>query len=151
MSHLRPGGFTLMELIAVLAIVAVLSVSATAMFSKRSFDTGRFTQEVEAAIAYAQKEAVARRRTVTVTVSAASADFAVCKGFNPCGGTVGLPLPTRSGGASLAAPSNVALSAVTFNFDSSGMVSGVATPITITVTGDISNSVFVEATGYVHR
>jgi len=151
MSHLRPGGFTLMELIAVLAIVAVLSVSATAMFSKRSFDTGRFTQEVEAVIAYAQKEAVARRRTVTVTVSAASADFAVCKGFNPCGGTVGLPLPTRSGGASLPAPSNVALSAVAFNFDPSGMVSGVATPITITVTGDISNSVFVEATGYVHR
>jgi prepilin-type N-terminal cleavage/methylation domain-containing protein len=150
MSRTQQRGFTLMELIAVIAIAAILSVSAAAMFDKRSFDTGRFTQELQASLAYAQKEAVARRRTVTVTVNAGSAAFAVCKS-NPCAGSVALPLPTPDGGSSLAAPTGVVLSPLVFNFEPSGMVSGLPSPITVTVTGDITNSVFIEGTGYVHR
>jgi prepilin-type N-terminal cleavage/methylation domain-containing protein len=144
----RMRGFTLLELVAVLAIVAILSVSAITVLDVHSFDTARFTRELEATLAYAQKEAVARRRTVTVTISAGSADFTVCKDF-PCGTTAPLPLPTQSGASSLAAPTGVTLSAATVTFVASGAATSTANPIT--VTGDSVQSVFVEGSGYVHR
>jgi prepilin-type N-terminal cleavage/methylation domain-containing protein len=144
----RARGFTLMELIVVIAIVAILSVSATALLNTRSFDTARFTRELETVLAYAQKTAVAKRRTVSVTVTAGSAALTVCPAFDPCGAPVGLALPTQDGAATLAAPAGVTLSPAAFSFSPSGAASA---PVTITVTGDAAYSVFVEGTGYVHR
>jgi MSHA pilin protein MshC len=145
------SGFTFMELLAVLAIVAILSISAIAMFDRLAFDTGRFGRELESALAYAQKSAVAQRRTVTVTVAAGSVSFTVCSNFNPCGASVALPLPSESGGSALTAPSGVTLSpATTFAFTPGGSTDQ-ASAVTITVTGSGANSVVVEAgTAYVH-
>jgi prepilin-type N-terminal cleavage/methylation domain-containing protein len=148
MKHKRAGGFTLMELVTVIAIVTILSVSAMAVLDTRSFDTARFTRELESVLAYAQKTAVARRRTVSVTVTAAAADFTICPTFDPCGAPAPLGLPTQNGASSLTAPTGVTLSPTVFSFTASGAASA---PQTITVTGNEVNSVFIEGTGYVHR
>lgn len=140
-----------MELLAVLAIVGVLSISAIAMFDRLAFDTGRFGRELESALAYAQKSAVAQRRTVTVTVAAGSVSFTVCSNFNPCGASVALPLPSESGGSVLTAPSGVTLSPVTTFAFTPGGSTDQASAVTITVTGSGASAVVVEAgTAYVH-
>ena len=146
----RSGGFTLMELVAVIAIVAVLSISATAMFDRLAFDTARFGRELEAALAYAQKSAVAQRRTVTVTVTTNSASFTICSSFDPCGAAVALLLPAQGGGSALTAPSGVSLSPTgSFSFTPGGGTAPAST-VTITVTGGGTSSVVVEGgTAYV--
>ncbi len=142
----RSPGFTLLELIAVIAIVGILSVVAFASFNRRVFDTAAFARQLESAIAYAQKAAVAKRRTVTVTVGATSASFAICN-ENPCVTSAALSLPDTTS-ATLSAPSGVTLSPATFSFLPSGEPSGA---VNITVTGDGSRTVVVEASsGYVH-
>jgi MSHA pilin protein MshC len=124
------------------------------MFSKRAFDTSAFGRQLEAALAYAQKTAVAERRTVSVTVNNTitpnTVAFTICPTFNPCGAPVALPLPTADGGAVLSTPSGVTIApAAAFSFTPSGGASGA---VTLTVTGDGSYVLFVEAgTGYVHR
>ena len=141
------AGFTLLELIAVIAIAAILAISATAMFSRLAFDTASFGRELESTLAYAQKQAVAERRTVSVSVAASSVTFTICQA-NPCGASVPLVLPTRDGVSVLTAPSGVTLAPTgNFTFSPSGAASAA---VTITVTGDGSNAVVVEATGYVH-
>jgi MSHA pilin protein MshC len=147
----KERGFTMIEMIAVIAIVAVLSVVATSMFSKTAWDTIQFGRQLEAALAFAQKSAVAQRRTVTVTVAAGSATFTICSSFNPCCASVALPLPAQGGGSVLTAPSGVTLSpATTVAFTAGGGTSPAGTQ-TITVSGDGSYAVTVEGgTAYVH-
>jgi MSHA pilin protein MshC len=158
----RRRGFTLMELVAVIAIVAVLSISATAMFSKSSFDTARFARELESVLAFAQKSAVAQRRSVTVSVASAAVSASICSTFDPCGAASALVLPTQAGGSLLAVPSGVTLSAtvdgaasalpLTVTFTPRG---GLSTPaagaVVITASGEIGKSVRIEHdTGYVY-
>jgi MSHA pilin protein MshC len=158
----RNRGFTLMELVAVIAIVAVLSISATAMFSKGSFDTARFARELESVLAYAQKSAVAQRRSVIVSVASTSIGASICSTFDPCGTANALVLPTQAGGSSLAVPSGVTLSAtvnggasglpVSFTFTPQGGLStATAGAVVITAAGEINKSVRIERdTGYVY-
>src|SRR5262245_28680056 len=150
-SFFSARGFTVLELIAVIAIAGILAISAMAMYDRLAFDTGRFARELEAALAYAQKAAVAQRRAVTVTVATGSASFTICSSFNPCGASVALPIPTEAGGSTLTAPSGVTLSPVTtFTLNADGTISPAST-VTITVTGSGTSSVVVEAgTAYVH-
>src|SRR5690606_30620935 len=62
-------GFTIMELVAVMVIVAILAVSAVSYMERRSFDAAGFADELRAQLAYGQKIAVASRRAVTATVA----------------------------------------------------------------------------------
>jgi MSHA pilin protein MshC len=149
---MQTRGFTLIEMVAVLAIVAILSVFAAATFNRLAFDTASFGRELESALAFAQKSAVAQRRTVTVTVTASSVSFAICSAFDPCGAAVALPVPSQGGGAVVTAPSGVTLSpAGSFSFKPDGGTSPSST-VTLTVTGAGANSVVIEGgTAYVHR
>src|SRR4030065_1689398 len=64
-------------LVMVLIVVGVLAVAAMpALFSRLTFDTRRFADQVRAAIQYAQKVAGAQRRNVCVTVTAGSLSLA---------------------------------------------------------------------------
>jgi MSHA pilin protein MshC len=149
----RVRGFTMLELVAVIAIVGILSIFAAASFNRTGFDMARYTRELESVLAYAQKAAVAERRAVTVTVAAGAVSFAICSTFNPCGGTVPLVLPTQNGGATLAAPSGVTVSstAATFSFTTAGGTDQSPATVTLTVTGDGTRTLVVEpGTGYVH-
>ena len=142
-------GFTLAELVMVLVIVSVLAVAAMpALFSRLTFDTRRFADQVRAAIQYAQKVAVAQRRNVCVTVTASSLTLTqatVAGAGEVCTAAV-FDVSTGSGFV-LNTPSSVSLGAVTIAFDALGQTASAAT---VTVTGDQSIPIDVEAvTGYV--
>lgn len=142
----RPAasGFTLTELVVVIAIAAILAAFAASRISTRSFDTEGFTNEARAMIRYAHKLAVAQRRTVAVVFS--GANIKLCYTDTGCsGGDVREPPGTALFQRN--APSSVTLTGTSFTFSSLGRPS---IGQTVTVSGDVTRSIIIEAeTGYV--
>lgn len=74
-----PAGFTLVELIIVMVIIGIISVVAIPRFFERSnFEARGFYDAAQAALRYAQKQAIAQRRPVAVGVDTASATITLC-------------------------------------------------------------------------
>ncbi len=153
------GGFTLVELVVTLIVVAILAVIAIPRLNTRTFDTVGFYQEVISSMRYAQKEAVAKRRAVCVTLGANSVTikFASAEGSSACG--TDLVSPRGVSPFTVTAASGVVLSSApatgSFFFDPLGRpldAAGVPSPQrTISITGDGTQSFVIEAeTGYVH-
>jgi MSHA pilin protein MshC len=157
-------GFTIVEMIAVIVIAGVLSISVTATFSRRTFDESAVAEQARAWVSYAQKTAIAARRAARVQVAGSAATLQICQvemsstEVCPSPGTNFVALAGPTGAASLAAPAGVTLtSSSTFHFDSlgrpvdsSGTLLGVAQ--TLTITGGAVVTVTIEPeTGYVHR
>jgi len=141
-------GFSLTELVVVIAIAVILSAFAFSRINTASFDTEGYANQVIAALRYAQKLAISQRRNVTVTVSAGSVSLSY-----PDLGGAAVVSPGAGGAFSVNKPSSVSLSGTlggscTFNALGEPSASG-----TIMVDGgDISSiKITVEAeTGYVH-
>ena len=151
-------GFTLIELIIVIVILGVISIYA----APRILDTNIFNQrglydETIALLRYAQKTAIAQRRTVCVTFGAANASLTMatsatvngCAAATPLSGPKGeVPAAvTGRGTASYAATPTV----LNFNglgkpVDNTG--NDLATQ-TITVTGGPADITVQAVTGYV--
>lgn len=152
-SSSAPGsgrGFTLAELVMVLVITAILAVAAIPFLSSRlTFDTRSFTDQVRAALQYAQSVAVAHRRNVCATITANS--LALTQAAS-AGSAVActVPLIDPSSGSSfvLSTPGGVSFpTPVTITFDALGQA---AIAATVTIRGDSDQLVDVEAvTGYV--
>lgn len=66
----RARGFTLAELVTVIAIAAILAALAIPQFSFRDIDASWFHEQVRSGVRYAQRTAVAQRRCVFVSVTA---------------------------------------------------------------------------------
>lgn len=137
----RPGaGYSMIELVVVLVISAILAAFAIPLLQQPAIDATWFSEEVRAAVRYAQRQAVAQRRTVHVEVQ--PTQLRVCYDAG-CAS----PLVRTTNGQSyvLTAPTGVTLSpATTFAFNGLGQSAG----IVISVSGQ---SVTVTAeTGYVH-
>jgi len=128
MSVKRQQGFTLVELIAVIIIIALIAaVGSPLFFNVGAFREGGFVDETRAAVRYAQKLAVASGCAVQVTVSGngytlsqvpsgayTATNPATCN-TPPYGVTV--PDPSNVGnGFSRTAPPGVALSSVPATF-----------------------------------
>jgi len=140
-------GFTLIELIMVIVMLGVLAVFA----APRMMNTGDFTQrgfhdETMALLRYAQKTAIAQRRTVCVAFNPTGITLTMDTGAAPdgvCDATLAPPNPPR-GGVGLAAtptPSPLQFTALGSTNQTAALV------ITISNTSSIT----VEAqTGYVH-
>ena len=111
-------GYSLMELITVLVIAGILAAIVVPQFNEPQIDASWYYEKVKAAVRYAQRQAVAQRRTVYVVVSAPSVQLcydAACTS----------PLNDFASGTAYvaAAPSGVTLTPVTFSFNGLGQPS----------------------------
>ena len=149
-------GFTLVELVMVIVLLGVLSVYAVPrMINTGDFYARGFNDQSLAYLRYAQKTAIAQRRTVCVELSASEIRLRLANaaGSNTC--TIDLPGP--GGEARLTARSGVAFSSTltSFNFDGLGQPvnasTGAAAPTQVLQVANVTPSITIEAgTGYVH-
>ena len=151
-------GFTLIELVMVLVLLGILAVYAVPrMINTGDFYARGFHDQSLAYLRYAQKTAIAQRRTVCVTLSSSgiSLSMASAAASNTCAAT----LPGPNGEAALSARSGVAFSSTlsNFNFDALGQpVTTAATPAQaatqVLQVANVSRSITIETgTGYVHE
>lgn len=155
-------GFTFIELVMVMVILAIISVVVAPRFADNSiFQARGFADQVLATLRFAQKTAIAQHRHVCIDLTTTDVeltiDVAVIPPINPvCPFNGNLNLPDRASNV-LTAPSGISLSSTVSplifnalgqsinalgqaNSNATIKISGIATPIT------------VEAeTGYVHQ
>lgn len=147
MNHSNQVGFTLIELIMVIVMLGVLAVfAAPRMFNTGDFNARGFHDETMSLLRYAQKTAIAQRRTVCVAFSATGVTLSIDTGVTPdgvCDAALAPPNPPRGGTGLAATPSPSPLA-----FTALGSTNqGAALQITI----DNSSNITVEAeTGYVY-
>lgn len=135
-----------------IVIIGILAVVAGPRFiSWKGFASRGFYDEAQAVVRYAQKTAIAWRRSIVVCVSATEIS-AISN--SDCGAPVALTHPTTGAALKSIAPDGVTLSPVgNFSFDGLGRPSG---PATITLTSTIADDparqiVVASQTGYVYR
>ena len=148
----RGRGFTLAELVMTIVIIGIFAVMVAPRFvSWTGFASRGFYDEAQAVVRYAQKTAIAWRRSIVVCVSAT--DISAISNNN-CAAPVTLTHPTTGAALKSTAPAGVTLSPVgSFSFDGLGRPSASATiTLTSTITGDPARQIVVESqTGYAHR
>lgn len=155
------GGFTLVELIVVMVLLGILSVYAAPRFlNPGDIDTFGFHNETLAYLRYAQKTAVAQRRTVCVGFTGASLtlNIAAAPGSFDCAAPGALVGPRgENAPVTLNAKAGVAYAAlpVAFNFDGLGQPitgAGLAQATQTFQVAGVIRTITVEAnTGYVHE
>jgi MSHA pilin protein MshC len=160
--NVTAAGFTLTELIVTLLVIAILAVFAIPKLSNMSVVQQRSEYDkIVSAIQYARKSAVAQRRYVCVSVSAAAVSLTVDPNppeatATPFGGTcpsfaaaLALPSPDSSCAASnqsCVKTTSISSTSSAFQFDPRGRASG---QVVLTVSGFPAITVEGE-TGYVH-
>lgn len=140
------SGFTLTELVVVIIIATVLAAFAMSRIDTKGFDAEGFANQTAAMVRYAQKLAIAQRRTVAVVITGST--IQLCYTDTGCsGGSVRKPPTTDP--FSFTTPSGVSLSGTSFTYSSLGKPSAGGT---ITVSDGVTpRTITVEAeTGYVH-
>jgi MSHA pilin protein MshC len=153
-------GFTLIELIMVMVMLGVLAaVAAPKIFDVSAFNARGFHDQTMAYLRFAQKTAVAQRRTVCVSFSSSSLTLAIAAatGSYDCTNAATLTGPQGESPVLLSAKSGVSYGTVpgaAFSFDSLGQPigsTGLAVSPVFKVNG-VSDSIKVESTtGYVHE
>lgn len=146
----RPWGFSLIELVVVIVIAAILAALAIPRFTDSETNATWFFEQVKASVRYAQRQAVAQRRCVFVSVSAARVELFYDNNGNCVISGTALTQLTTGGDYALDAPNGVAITPPVppaFSFNGLGRPSPSA-GVAFTVGGQ---TITVEAeTGYVY-
>jgi len=148
------SGFTLVELIVLLVVAGILAATVLPRwFGDTGFEERAFRDQVVAALRYAQKTAIATRRTACATFSAVPAGvsfrLSASNGVSDC--TLGAALPGPDGHTLMVtARSGVTFAALPADviFDSAGRPASAAT-IIISKLGPNQVIVVEAETGYV--
>jgi MSHA pilin protein MshC len=149
---IKMTGFTLIELIMVMLLVAILAFTAIPRFANRgTFDARGFFDQSSNMLRYAQKTAIAQRRAVFVNISGS----AICLSYvaDPaCTDTAnGVPEPTKNAWFSKDFPSDVSATSVSFSFTALGQPNpNQQVNISFSAPGLNQNVVVERETGYVH-
>jgi len=143
MTRWQQSGFTLIELIMVIVILGVLAVfAAPRLINTDDFNARGFHDETMSLLRYAQKTAIAQRRTVCVVLNNTGVTLSIDTGTPPdgvCDAALAPPAAPRGGTGLVGTPSS-------FQYTALGSPSAAAS-VTIANAGNIT----VEAdTGYVH-
>jgi MSHA pilin protein MshC len=145
------GGFSLVELTVIIMLIGILAIMVMPRFADRTgFDARGFHDATASILRYAQKSAVAQRRSVCVAFTAGSVTLMMGAAFGAAC-SVGLPGPDGSSPYSLNAPPGVAFVPTPTNF--SFLPSGAASAgQSFGVTGLTGRSITVYATtGHVEQ
>ena len=149
-------GFTMIELIMVIILIGILAVVAVPRLNTSEFLARGFHDETLALLRYAQKTAIAQRRTVCVafTSTTATLTMAAAAAATNCASPATLVGPKGESPAKVTAGSNISYNGATptdFTFNGLGQPSAGAT-IKVAYNGTAINpTITVEAvTGYVH-
>ena len=124
----RALGFTLAELVIVIAIAAILAAIAIPQFNLREIDAAWFHDQVRSGVRYAQRTAVAQRRCVFVSVT--PTQLRLLYGDAACSITaIQVRDLARDAAFELNAPTGITLSAAPnpFSFNGLGQPSSAAT------------------------
>lgn len=131
-------GFTLIELITVMILVGIISVtllSRLGSVNSANIQAGR--DDLIAALFFAQQSAMARSN-IQLVLSASSVSVT----------ENGTPIKVHAQGYPLAFPSGVTATPLTLTYDKLGRTT--AATITLSATGGLSASITLEASGYAH-
>ncbi len=144
-------GFTLVELIGVIAIAGILAaVAAPRFFSSNTFASRGYTDAAAGFLRYAQKLAIARHGGVNVLIG--SDGLTLCASVTtPCPSADQLPGPDGSQPFLVSVPNGVSQSGTvaSISFDAQGRPDG---ELVLTIVGDQTRMLTLEAeTGYVHE
>ena len=151
------GGFSLIELVSIIAVVGVLAAVAIPRFvGVDTFASRGFSDEAIGVVRYAQKTAIAWRQPIFVCVTATQVAAAAASG---CATPIshpatGAPLvATAPAGVTATTVACPTIATISFSFDGQGRPSAAQTiNLCSTVPGDPARQIVVEPeTGYVHR
>ena len=132
------NGYSLIELVVTITIAAILAAVAIPYFNQSDVDASWFSEQAKAAVRYAQRQAVAQRRTIYVNVDA-TAGISLC--YNAPPGCASPVLDLATGAAyAVGVPAGVTLGATNFSFNGLGQPSAgtsfTAGSGTVTVTAE---------------
>lgn len=135
-------GFTLIELIAVIILISIMSITLMSRLdSIKSTNIQAGRDDLIAALFFAQQTAMARNNIqLVLTTNSVSVT------------ENGTPIKVHAQGYPLALPSGVTVTPMTLSYDKLGRIVGSLTSTTITLsgTGGLSASITLEVSGYAH-
>ena len=148
----------MIELIMVVVLLGVLAVfAAPRLFNSNDFNARGFHDEALSYLRYAQKAAVAQRRTVCVTFDDTSLTLTLASAATSTSCNTALRGPRGDSPARASARSGVTFNATptSFNFDALGQpvnTAGTALGTQVIQVAGAANAITIEAaTGYVHE